>query len=420
MDFGGSPWALDEERRRRYLEVLQGLLDYARRFQYTGYNKHDGLNSPLLSAVLGFGRWPRIVAIQLVMRSPWNIRPLLGVPRTRNPKGWGLFSQAWIDLHLASGDELALQEACRLLDGLLAEPSKGFKGLSWGYPYPWQDVGFFAPRHFSNRVVTSWIGFAFARAVAVTGEERYLKALDGIAEFLLGEPRVLADDDEHLCFTYVPDPRVSVAVVDVPALTGAFLAEAGKLLEREDLLADARRLMNWVADKQTNYGAWFYTHPRSDSLITHDNYHTAIILDCFDRYMEASGDTSFESVYREGLEFYSEHHFLEDGAPRWMHDGVRGQDHPFDIHGCGSAILCFSRAARRDHRYWPLALRTLDWTLDNMYDPRGFFYYQKTRFWTKRFCLLRWANGWMGWALAQVLRMSGQNLDGDGAEASCS
>ena len=39
-----------------------------------------------------------------------------------------------------------------------------------------------------------------------------------------------------------------------------------------------------------------------------------------------------------------------------------------------------------------------------MYDPRGFFYYQKTRWGTRRFCLLRWANGWMTHALAYTLR----------------
>ena len=44
-----------------------------------------------------------------------------------------------------------------------AHPSTGFDGLCWGYPYPWQDVGFFAPRHFPNRVVTSFVGPGPAR-----------------------------------------------------------------------------------------------------------------------------------------------------------------------------------------------------------------------------------------------------------------
>lgn len=399
-----SPLPIEPECRRRYRETLEQSLGYARAQDYAGYNKHDGLNSRALDAALGFGRWPRILAIQLVMRSPWNLRPLLGVRKTRNAKGQALFVQAWLDLYAVESRGQQLAEAEALLDWLLEHPSEGCRGLSWGYPYPWQDPGFFAPAHSPNRVVTSWIGLAMVEAVRRTGEDRFLGALPRIADFLLGEPRVICDDAEQLCFTYVPDPAVSVAVIDVPALAGAFLSEAGDLLDRSDLLADARRLLNWVADKQTEYGAWFYTHPREDSHITHDNYHTAIILDCFDRYRHATGDERFDGVYRDGLCFYRDHHFTDDGAPRWMHDGTSATDLPFDIHGSGSAILCFARAARRDPAYWPLALRTLDWTLKHMYDPGGFFYYQKNRFMTKRFCLLRWCNGWMNWALASVLR----------------
>jgi hypothetical protein len=42
-----------------------------------------------------------------------------------------------------------------------------------------------------------------------------------------------------------------------------------------------------------------------------------------------------------------------------------------------------------------------------MYDPRGFFYYQTGRRFTKKFCLLRWSNGWMSRALAAVILFLG-------------
>ena len=380
--------------------VLDDALAYAQGYDFAGYNKHDGLNSPLLSALGGWARWPRLIAIQLVMRAPFNPRPWLGVPRTRNPKGLGLFAEACLDLHALDGQAHHLEQAQELLDWLLEHPSQGFSGLSWGYPYPWQDVGFFAPRHFPNRVVTCWIGFAFVEAARQTGEARYLEALPKIATFLTQEPRVLVDEPSMKCFTYVPDASVDWAVMDVPALVGAYLAEAGALLGNEAYHAEARRLLNWVADKQTDYGAWYYTHPPGDSHITHDNYHTAIILDCFDRYREHTGDESFEEVYLHGLRYYREHLFTPTGAPRFMND----REYPYDIHGSGSGILCFVRAARRHPEYWADAARTLRFTLETMYDPRGFFYYQKTRWGTRRFCLLRWANGWMTRALAYTLR----------------
>jgi hypothetical protein len=38
------------------------------------------------------------------------------------------------------------------------------------------------------------------------------------------------------------------------------------------------------------------------------------------------------------------------------------------------------------------------------YNKKGYFYYQKKRFYTKRFTLMRWCNGWMSRALSQLIR----------------
>lgn len=394
----------DRDLVARARRALGATLDYSRARDWAGYNKHDALNSPLLGRLFGFSRVTRLLAIQAVMRAPVDPRSLLGVPRTRNPKGIGLFAHALLDLHAAEGGDEALREAEALLSWLLEHPAAGFRGLAWGYPYPWQDVGFFAPRGYPNRVVASWIGLAFAEAARVTGREVYRGALPRIAEFLLEEPRVLVDTAEELCLTYVPDPSVTWAVMDVPALAGAFLAEAGSLLGRADLTETATRLVRWVVRRQTGYGAWYYTDPPGDSHITHDNYHTAIILDCLDRYRRASGDESFAPARERGLAFYRDHLFTPAWAPRWRSD----RTYPHDVHGAASAILCFVRAARRDPAWWEAAQGVLRWTLDELYDPRGFFYYQRTRRRTKRFLLMRWANAWMTRALAAVVRAAGE------------
>jgi hypothetical protein len=388
---------LDAATTARAHSALDATLAYSRAADYTGWSKHDALNSPWVEALLGSTRIGRLFAIQAVTRAPINLRPLLGVRRAMNAKGIALFAHAYLERERGPVD---LVEACRLLDRLLGSPAEGHRGLSWGYPYPWQDVGFFAPRHSPNRVVTCWIGLAFVAAARATREPRYLRALPAIADFLTGEPRVLHDSPTMKCYSYVPSETVDWAVMDVPALVGAFLAESGSLLGRGEYVAEAERLIRWVADKQTSEGAWYYTHPPGDSHVKHDNYHTAIVLDCLDRYRHASGDRQFEEPYHAGLRFYRERLFSEDWAPRWMSH----REYPHDVHGAASAILCFARAAEHDSRHREAAVGVLRWALDRLYDPRGFFYYQETRFHRKRFCLMRWCNGWMSWALAVVLR----------------
>lgn len=385
-----------------YREACRASLAWAQRSDYMGHDKHDGLNSPLLWRLCKSHRWTRLLAIQAVMRSPVDPRRLLAVPRNRNPKGLALFAGSLIDLYAADQRREDLEEGRRLLRLLLGNPARGFTGLGWGYAYPWQDVGFYAPKDSPTRVVTCWVGLAMLDALRVCGDPEFRAALPRIARFLLEEPAVLHRDAEMLCYSYVPDPSVRWAVMDVPALMGAFLAEAGHMLGEPAYEADARRLIRWVVDKQTEYGAWFYTHPRGESLIRHDNYHTAIILDSLDRYREATGDEQFDEAYWRGLDYYGAHLFTERGAPRWMND----RRYPHDIHGAASGALCFVRAAYRRPGHWQMATRILDWALETLYDPRGFFYYQRGRLFTKRVLFLRWNNGWMCRALAAAIRFS--------------
>ena len=44
----------------------------------------------------------------------------------------------------------------------------------------------------------------------------------------------------------------------------------------------------------------------------------------------------------------------------------------------------------------------LNWTLSNLYTGKGYFYYQQTPLFTKRFCLMRWCNAWMCRAISQA------------------
>jgi hypothetical protein len=70
------------------------------------------------------------------MRSPVDVRSLVGVRKARNPKGVSLFARALLARHRMTGSASDAPEARDLLDWLVGHPSSGFAGLSWDYPYP--------------------------------------------------------------------------------------------------------------------------------------------------------------------------------------------------------------------------------------------------------------------------------------------
>lgn len=389
----------------RLAAVLDRVLEVAVAAEYEGYSKHDALNAPWLGRLAGGSRIGRLAAIQLVMRSPLHVRPLLGVRKARNPKGLALFARALLARRRRRSHPASGEEARRLLLWLADHPSPGFPWPCWGYPYPWQDVGFFAPRDYPNRVVTSFVVQALLDGYETLGDERFLEIATGAVRFLLEAPATLFEDADRRCVSYVPSEDVTWIVMDVPALAGAAAARFAAITDDPAVMAEAGRLVRYVASKQTDYGAWYYAEPPSASHITHDNYHTGFILDALLDYGRAAGTSEFEDAYRRGLEFYRSRLFEPDGAPRFMSD----RRYPYDIHGAAQGIITFSRAGPAQGDDGAMARRVLRWTLDELYDPgTGWFFYQKRRLLRTRIRLLRWCQAWMAWAIACHLEHRGE------------
>ena len=385
-------------------DVLERVLETARRDDFEGYSKHDALNAPWLEALAGGSRLRRLASIQVVMRSPIHVRPLLRIRKARNPKGLSLFARAHLARYRMTGSQDDERTARELLDWLIANPSAGFDGLAWGYPYPWQDAGFFAPRNLPNRVVTSFVGQALLDGYDTLDDDRYLRAASDAVRFLLDAPKTLFKDDRHRCVSYVPDESIDWIVMDVSALVGALTARLAALEGDEKLVGESTRLVRYVVSKQTDEGAWFYAEPPSASRITHDNYHTGFILDAILGHARATGSTEFDEAYERGIDFYQRRLFEPDGAPRFMSD----RRHPFDIHGCAQGIITFSLRQKHRGEGAEFAGRVLDWTLANMWDPKsGWFYYQKRRAFRTKIRELRWCQGWMSLALASYLENCG-------------
>lgn len=390
----------------RLAAIQRDVLDVAAALRYEGFSKHDALNAPWLERLAGESRVGRLVAIQAVMRCPIHVRPLLGVRTARNAKGMALFARALLARVRLLDEARSAEEAGAILDWLLHNSAPGFPSPCWGYPYPWQDVGFFAPRHYPNRVVTSFVVQALLDGYETLGRAGDLEAARRSVEFLLDAPRTLYQDATHRAVSYVPSEAVSWNVLDISALTGAAAARVAALCNDATMMREAGRLVRYVVSKQTPYGAWYYTEPPSASRITHDNYHTGFILDSVLEYSRLAESAEFEDAYRRGLRFYRERLFDPDGAPRFRYD----RRYPFDIHGAAQGTITFALASSRmgDAAQADMSRRILDWAVRRMYDTRShWFDYQHGRVLRTRIRELRWCQAWMAWAIGCHLEHCG-------------
>lgn len=380
---------------------LNKTLEYCKKENYTGYNKYDALDSKMLNFLSLGNKWIKLVFSQVVMRFPVNLRPLLLVPKTPNPKGYALFALTYLNLFSAYKKKEYLDEAENFLNLLIENRSPHYHKICWGYQYPWQDVGFFAKAHLPNRVVTNFVCTAFLEAYEITKNQKYLDIVEEAIDFLLNAPKVLFEDDRMKCLSYVPDEKMNWIVMDVSALTSATISRFYKYKPSEYHYQQATKLIRFVVDKQTSYGAWFYSHPANAHTKMHDNYHTGYICDSILEYTIYTGNNEFLDSYNKGIEYYKNHLFLKDGTARWMNNST----YPIDVNGSAQGILSFVKAAEVQKEYLNFAIKIAEWTINNMQNKKlGYFYYQKTKFYKKPFTLMHWSNAWMTYGISKLIK----------------
>ncbi len=380
--------------------ILTDVLDNAERQDYSGYSKFDALNSPRLNRLTFNNKWLRLLFTQIVKASPLHIRPLLGVEKSRNPKGIALFARAYFSLFEQTGDATFLARGEALLAWLIEHPSPHQTNLCWGYNFAWQSTLFLQDRHEPNTVVTIFVGEALIHAFRLTGHDKYLKAAQSVARFLTEDLPVIYTEADELAVAYVLR-KVNAVVLNNQVLTGAYLAKVWQHTRKAAYLENAIRLINFAVRRKTGYHAWYYTWPRRKSPITHDNYHTGGILDGLLEFFEASGEDRFLEDYWKGLDYYQRHLFEADGAPRWMND----KKYPFDVHGAAQGILTFKKAAQHKSQYLTQAQKVTAWAVNNLYNAdRKEFIYRKDRFYKWNYSLMRWCNAWMARALGEMVR----------------
>ncbi|HYE65607.1 MAG TPA: hypothetical protein VD966_08490 [Pyrinomonadaceae bacterium] len=376
---------------------------WCREREFAGHDPFDGLNSRLFQATpLRRSRTARLVWTQLFKRSPVDLRGLARVPAGRNAKGTALFALAALADFRRRRTKDAERQARALLSDLLSERLDGWSGAAWGYNFDWQGRAFFAPRGTPAVVPTAFAARALLEAAQAFGYERYLREARSACDFILKDLQRSEETSAEVCFSYTPLDRTRV--FNASLLAAETLATAGALTGEKDLCEWARRGARYVARRQRADGSWAYGADGYQSWA--DNFHTAFVLTSLTRIMVSCGECRNElaEAARRGYRFWRERFFLADGWPKYYHDRL----YPADAHSAGAAIIALLELPERDVEALELAKKIARWAVRELSDPRGFFYYQRRRFYTVRTPYMRWSQAWMLYALARLLEVSSQ------------
>ena len=174
------------------------------------------------------------------------------------------------------------------------------------------------------------------------------------------------------------------------------LARTAKLAEDGKGLEVARESMRYSCSRQLPDGAWLYGEASNHGWI--DNFHTGYNLDSLKCYMECTGDDSFEGNLQLGYQFFKENFFDSDGRPKYYHN----KTYPIDIQCAAQAIDTLAGFADQDPEALGFGGKVADWTIRNMQDEDGHFYYRDLGWARVKTPLIHWGQATMFKALAHL------------------
>jgi hypothetical protein len=379
----------------RIRSCLASLIAYCEKNEWTGFDPYDALNSRLFNLTpLANSKLCRIAITQILKRLPVNLRTLLLVSREQNPKALSLFLMAFIKL-----SKLGVYEEDGLIEGLLerlvALRSPHSHYWCWGYSFPWQTRTLLVPRWSPNLVCTAFVSNALLDAYEVTHEARYLRMAISAGDYVLND-LYWTEGDSIASFRY-PSPAMQANVHNANFLGAALLCRIYKQTNDKKFLDPALRVARYSAGGQHDDGSWDYGESPTQRWV--DNFHTGYNLCALRSIARYTGTSEFESNLCLGFRFYREHFFREDGAPRYFHN----RTYPIDIHSVAQSITTLLELKDLDESSVQLAYSVLKWALNEMWDTRGYFYYQILPWYRNRISYMRWSQAWMLLALATFL-----------------
>ena len=368
---------------------------------FAGYDPFDGLESRIFQATpLKHMALARLAWLQMVKRAAVDLRDTLRVPKGINSKGIALFALAELSRFRDTLDEEHKSNALEHLETLrgLAIPGETPNGeptKAFGYNFDWQSRAFYAPKGTRTIVPTAFAARAFIESYQLFGDDDDLDFVVDTCRFIVGDLNRPHEDENTVCFSYTPRDRS--LIFNASLLAGETLASASAFTDDAEFMGLAAKSARYVIENQKKDGSWAYGPKLRHAWV--DNFHTAFILLSLKRINEAVPEIDAANAIRRGFDFWVENLFLPDGTPMYYDSEI----FPVDIHSAAAAIAVLAEFSDEDDRALPLAETVAAWTIENMRDAEGFFYYQIRKDETIRIPFIRWGQAWMAYALATLL-----------------
>ncbi len=382
--------------------ITQRLIEHLINEDYKGYDPYDTLNSFLPFKY--FGSFAQAAAIQIQLRNPVNIRPLLGIKKEKGAKSLGLILHAYSVLYSFEPSEFLLKQMHLVFDMIknMIRKDDRFSGYFWAVHYPLVLSGRSRSKFDPSSVLACFMFEGIFEFYRVTQDEDAKEVLLGISKFITScIPTTVTDEGK--CYSYTA-LRKDI-IYNANSFVSEILAKCFYLTGDEKFKVESLQTIKFNMAHMRDDGSWSYRfYPETGKDKNQIDFHQGFILNSINealKYLNHS-DRDIELKLEKAYSFYMNEQFTEDGKGLWRYPEL----FPIDIHNQAVGIIVFSRMFFDPEKSKERAKTILKYTLNNLYsEKKGIFYYQKRKLFTNKIDYFRWNQAWMLLALAYFKKM---------------
>lgn len=388
------------ERTETYSSIIKKSLNYAQSKGYKSYDISDLVKTKyyVLARDLPNSYLRKLVLYpykQLSQRKPEWIRLFVKEKGYVYPQAFAMIIRGMVALAKKDSPLADIDEAKNLANWLINNPSPSAKHYGWGQPFLWYSRKPF-PRNTPRATVSSQVAWAFLDLFEYTQDEHYLDIAKDICYLFKEEFNYTPDSNGNFCISYTPLDNYHIHNASMLAASVIFRVYAyTKVAELGEF---AGKIAGFTASHQNEDGSFYYWAPPDKLNYVIDNYHTGFVLESYQTIMEDCGDGRYESIYRKGIDFYSNNLFA-DAVPRYS----TAKTYPIDIQSCAQSILTFYLDGNPE--YIEKAQAIADYTIRTMFlSQKSHFAYQihENNFVDESY-YFRWGDAWMFRALSHLV-----------------
>jgi len=380
----------DQERICRYITKLD---DWLLNCQWKAYDPFDGLNTRNSKWLTFDKTYLQIALQQTVRRFPINLRPLLGITRETSSKGMGFCALGYLALYRATKNLEYLKKMEFCLNWLMANFCQGYSGYCWGNHFDYAARGGKIQKGVPSIVWTSLIANSFFEAYEALDNKEYFEVARSACDVILNDIGRYQDASDAICLMYTPtnknNPSFAGCIHNANVLGGWQLAKLYSHTGESHLLDLAKKSIRYTVKYQLPEGGWYYGEHKKFRWI--DNFHTGYVLESIYGFIKATGDVEFKDSLIKGYDYFLFNFFHDDGLPKYYNY----KTYPVDIQCASQAIQTMVNLKEYSYESIGLAKRVALWTIENMMDPDGYFYFRKYPMVTNKTPMFHWGQATM-------------------------